>query len=159
MPYRTKFSDRRFVPAGQMVIAEGLIGNRAFLIEQGRVEAFTCGDNGKEHILGHIGPGGIVGEMAMLGDGIRNASVRTLEDTVLLAFSEEDMRNSIGLKDGLFDAMVRVMGERLTERDSDIMAFEQKTFATLRALADHPSFQRELTPVMEELRITLSKLN
>jgi MFS family permease len=71
-------------PAGQDVIVQGDIGDRFYLIEEGQVEVFEHGEFRR-----HEGPGESFGEIALLHDVPRTATVRTTVDTRLLALERE----------------------------------------------------------------------
>jgi MFS family permease len=72
------------VPAGEDVIVQGEIGDRFFLIEDGQVEVFENGAFRRNE-----GPGESFGEIALLHDVPRTATVRTTVDTNLLALDRD----------------------------------------------------------------------
>lgn len=80
--------DRVTVPAGQTFMHDGQLGQEAAVIVAGRVEVIHDGD-----VLAELGPGEVVGELAMLsGDHHRNADVRAATDVGLLVFSVTALR-------------------------------------------------------------------
>ena len=70
--------------AGEEVIVQGEIGDRFFLIERGEVEVFEDGSFRRNE-----GPGESFGEIALLHDVPRTATVRTTVETRLLALERE----------------------------------------------------------------------
>jgi hypothetical protein len=72
------------VPAGEDVIVQGEVGDRFFLIEAGGVEVFEDGVFRRNE-----GPGESFGEIALLHDVPRTATVRTTEATRLLSLERE----------------------------------------------------------------------
>lgn len=72
------------VPAGKDVIVQGEVGDRFFVIETGKVEVFENGVFRRNE-----GPGESFGEIALLHDVPRTATVRTTEDTRLLALNRD----------------------------------------------------------------------
>ncbi len=72
------------LPAGKDVIVQGEIGDRFFLIEDGQVEVFEDGVFRRNE-----GPGESFGEIALLHDVPRTATVRTTVDTHLLALDRD----------------------------------------------------------------------
>jgi len=62
-------------PDGELVLREGDGGDSLFVILSGRVRVFVSDAAGHEMVLGHHGPGEIVGELALDGKP-RSASVR-----------------------------------------------------------------------------------
>jgi len=70
--------------AGREVIVQGEHGDRFFVIETGKVEVFENGEFRRNE-----GPGESFGEIALLHDVPRTATVRTVEPTRLLALERE----------------------------------------------------------------------
>lgn len=71
-------------PAGEDVIIQGDIGDRFYLIEQGKVEVYENGEFRRNE-----GSGESFGEIALLHDVPRTATVRTTVDTRLLVLDRE----------------------------------------------------------------------
>lgn len=72
------------VPAGEDVIVQGEVGDRFYLIEGGHVDVFEDGAFRRTE-----GPGESFGEIALLHDVPRTATVRTKTDVSLLALDRE----------------------------------------------------------------------
>jgi EAL domain-containing protein (putative c-di-GMP-specific phosphodiesterase class I) len=70
------------VPADTLLFRQGEVGDCAYLIESGTVEIFQDGAQGRH--LAFLRSGDIFGEMALVGDPIRTASARIIEDSVLM---------------------------------------------------------------------------
>lgn len=71
---------RTTVPAGEVIMREGDDGDRFYVIESGGVDV----THGTE-VIRHEGPGEYFGEIALLRDVPRTATVTATEDTVLLS--------------------------------------------------------------------------
>lgn len=168
----TKILDRRFVPAGQLVIEQGCIGNRAFMIEKGKVEVFMRDSAGNTVKIAEVGAGSIIGEMALLDGGVRSASIRTVEDSVLVGISSQDIEDSAGRKDGLLQKMMKMMVERLKETNArlimqnmELVELEEQAHATVHNVTHHipehkqGAFKKEMLPLLDKLRSTLTKYN
>ena len=72
--------DQKKFAAGEILFSEGDAGDTAFLVAQGAVQV-TREINGKETVLGEIGPGQILGEMALINNQPRMATAKAKEDT------------------------------------------------------------------------------
>jgi MFS family permease len=79
------------VTAGHMVIVEGERGERFYLIESGRLDAVR-GDT----VLTQMGPGDCFGEIALLRDVPRTATVVALENSMLQALERSDFLAALG---------------------------------------------------------------
>jgi CRP-like cAMP-binding protein len=88
--------ERRYVPAGDMIIRQGETGEECYLLRSGRVEVFTQRAQGDERNLATLGPGSLFGEVALLTDEPRNATVRALEPCTLLALRRADLLEATG---------------------------------------------------------------
>ena len=77
-----------------MIIREGERGDTMFVILSGRVKVFSSNRDGKEVFLDMHGPGETIGEMA-LDEGLRSASVVTLEATTCSLISRDMMRRYV----------------------------------------------------------------
>lgn len=73
--------------AGETVLRQGEQGDRLLLVTAGRLGDYRRMPSGDELDLGEVGPGGVVGELALLAGGRRIASTRALEDSEGLSLS------------------------------------------------------------------------
>ena len=67
------------VPAGHVLMTQGDPGRQMFVVARGRVAVERNG-----HRINELGPGGAVGEMALISEGPRNATVTAMEPSLLL---------------------------------------------------------------------------
>ena len=74
--------------AGQMLFREGDAPTTAFLIESGRLR-ITAVVGGVPVVLGDLGAGALVGEVAVLDDSPRTATATALEHCVLTAVDRD----------------------------------------------------------------------
>lgn len=64
--------------AGETVFQEGDVGDYLYLIIEGEVEVFREGPDQTEIVLNRLGAGEYFGEMALVSNAPRNATIRTL---------------------------------------------------------------------------------
>ena len=69
------------VEEGELLIDQGRVGQECFVIESGQAEVFV----GEEHLV-TVGPGSMVGEMALIDRRPRTATVVATTSMALLAF-------------------------------------------------------------------------
>lgn len=72
----------KHVPAGRWILREGDPADRMFIVAGGRVEVFREGP--PETLLRVLRRGDVIGELALLQEGVRSASARAQRDTELL---------------------------------------------------------------------------
>jgi MFS family permease len=93
------------VPAGEVVIREGDLGDRFYVIEQGSVVVTARGA-----AVAGCGPGDYFGEVAHLYDQPRNATVTTTTDSTLLVLERDEFLRTVTGHDAV-DALVRRTAE------------------------------------------------
>jgi NTE family protein len=81
------------VPAGRWILREGDLPDRMFIVARGRVEVFREGP--PETLLRVLRRGDVIGELALLQDGVRSASVRAQRDTELLKLGRADFESLV----------------------------------------------------------------
>jgi eukaryotic-like serine/threonine-protein kinase len=78
--------DRKVFPAGTLILREGESPDAAYIVVQGRCEAFRTGPAGRTS-LRTMGPGDVFGEMALLSARPRSASVVALDEVVAMVIT------------------------------------------------------------------------
>jgi CRP-like cAMP-binding protein len=85
---------RRFIPrkyaAGQDIVTQDKGGEGFFIIVSGKAEAIRERTDGTRVVVNTFGPREFFGEMALLDDGLRTASVVATEATECLALTRWD---------------------------------------------------------------------
>ena len=85
-----------FVPIrfrqGQTIFHQGDAGELLYLIQSGRVRIFVHGADGQETSVIIYGPGDMFGELAVIDEMPRSASVAAMEETVVLTLSRDRFR-------------------------------------------------------------------
>src|SRR5213080_5468261 len=76
--------------AGQMVFEQGDAPDRFYIISSGEVEVIRRKRDGSEKILAVLHPGDYFGEIGLLTEARRNASIRAKTNVELLAMSWDD---------------------------------------------------------------------
>jgi len=74
----------RVFKANEVIIQEGQLGGSMYAIVEGSVEVVRKLENGGERTIAFMGEGDLFGELAMLSEGPRLASVRATEQTMVL---------------------------------------------------------------------------
>ena len=81
---------------GQVVIHEGAVGNSMYLIRSGQVEIMSEGLNGRQPgFITHMGPGEYVGELSMLLNTPRSATVRVTIEAELWELRQHDLHENL----------------------------------------------------------------
>ena len=67
-----------------VVMTEGDVGESMYVMTSGLAKVFVSDEDGKELVLYQLGPGAVIGDIALLDDEPRSASVSTLEKSTAL---------------------------------------------------------------------------
>ncbi len=100
----------QFVPGQQAIIRRGEPADAMFFIMEGEVEVDI-----KPNPV-HLGPGQFFGEIALITEGRRSATVTAIEETRLLALDVVDFKRLMKEHPDLEAAIRRVAEERLQQR-------------------------------------------
>jgi predicted acylesterase/phospholipase RssA/CRP-like cAMP-binding protein len=74
--------------AGAVLFEAGEPSDAAYFVVGGRLRVATSDETGTEYILGDVGPGDMVGEIGLLDDEPRSATVYAARDSDLVRFSK-----------------------------------------------------------------------
>lgn len=80
-----RLMQRESYAAGEILFEQGQPGSSLMVIESGLLYAELKGLSGTRTKLEDIGPGQVIGELALLGDGIRTITLEAAEDTIVHA--------------------------------------------------------------------------
>lgn len=84
-------ADERRLPAQEWLFREGEPGDRLYLVRAGRLRVVSERD-GRARVLRLLGPGAVLGELAVLTGAPRSASVHAVRDAELLEIDGERFR-------------------------------------------------------------------
>ena len=101
-------------------MVQGERGDSAYIIESGKVEITLQAPDNTEKIVGTRGPGAMIGEMAIIDNAPRTATVRALEDCILLEITADDFSNRLDHSDPILKMTIQVILTRY--RDTLIRA-------------------------------------
>jgi len=125
-----------------IVMTEGDVGESMYVIKSGSVKVFVSDTDGKELILYHQDTGSVVGDIALLDDAPRSASVTAMESTTALMISKQRFLDLLREHPDLSIGVIRSLTQRLREATEGS-----------RRLALDNVYQR-LTDKLTELKVT-----
>ena len=108
--------ERRY-PKNSVIVEEGLAGDYMYIVRSGRVKVTKASEDGREKIMDFFEAGGFFGEMALLDEEPRSASVRTLEPVLLLALSRRDFMKLLRGSPDLALSLIQELTRRLRDTD------------------------------------------
>ena len=105
------------VPTGRLLVEEGQPGLMFFVVVAGHASVSRG-----QHKIASIGPGDYFGELSLLDQKPRSASVVCDTDMTLLVLMQRHFQKILRGSPSMAQKLLKTMGGRL--RDSDAMAFE-----------------------------------
>lgn len=125
-----KETKKTFKP-GEDLVKEGDKGDCAYIVESGNVEILVK-RNGQMVQIGSRGPGSIIGEMAMIDDQPRTATVRAIDECEVLEITRNDFARRIDRLDPVLKMVMHVILTRYRDmlgRSAQFTAITKKNRA------------------------------
>ena len=113
-------SSTRSFPKNTVVIHENDPADSLFVIESGKVKVYCSDKNGKEFIMNTLGPGDYFGELALLDDSTRSASVRTVEKCEFRVVMKEDFNGVLDEHPNIARQLISNLAGRVRKLTADV---------------------------------------
>ena len=104
--------------AGQEILRQGDVGVGVFIVRTGKVQVVQS-RSGAEHVLATLGPGEVVGEMALLDEFPRSASVRATEPTTCLGLQRWHFRGILESYPKIALALLPILSRRIRRAEGE----------------------------------------
>ena len=104
-----------FFQSGQVIVTQGTPGQAFYMITAGRVEILRDGVS-----LGAFGPGDFFGEMSLLDQAPRSATIRAIDQVSCLMLSSWDFRALLERHPSIAIKLLEVLSRRLRVADERI---------------------------------------
>ena len=111
---------RRSLPRSTTVMASGDPTDSLYIVLSGRLKVMMSDAEGKEVILSILGPGEYFGEMGLIDDAPRSASVVSIEPCELLSIAKRDFKKCLAENFEMAQAVMRGLVRRLRDADRKI---------------------------------------
>jgi CRP/FNR family cyclic AMP-dependent transcriptional regulator len=111
---------RRSLPRSTTVMASGDPTDSLYIVLSGRLKVMMSDAEGKEVILSILGPGEFFGEMGLIDDAPRSASVVSIEPCEVLSIAKRDFKKCLAENFEMAQAVMRGLVRRLRDADRKI---------------------------------------
>ncbi|HTR72371.1 MAG TPA: DHA2 family efflux MFS transporter permease subunit, partial [Solirubrobacteraceae bacterium] len=98
--------------SGEWLFREGEEADAVYVVRVGQLEVLQSGEDGEEQI-NTLGKGAVVGELALLNDSARSASIRALRDTELLRVEKGPFQALLQSRPELAIGLTRTLSAQL----------------------------------------------
>jgi CRP/FNR family transcriptional regulator, cyclic AMP receptor protein len=115
---------------GEMLFERGDAGDGCYWLIDGVLTVCVASATGEQRILAILGPGAIVGELAMIDGLPRSASVQAVRDCRLSFVSRGAFTDMLHRHPELYVDLVATLAERLRQSDEEMLA---SSFLPVRA--------------------------
>jgi CRP/FNR family cyclic AMP-dependent transcriptional regulator len=129
------------VQKNQNVFAQGDVADTVFYIQKGKVKVTVLSDQGKEAVVGILGPGQFCGKGCMNGHKLRNSTATAMVDCVITAITKDAMLAALHADpkfSEMFMAYLLIRNSRIEEDliDQLFNSSERRLARTLLLLAN-----------------------
>lgn len=116
------YTSRRRYPRGTVIVAEGDSNQSLYVIVSGKVKVYLTDADGREIILRFQGPGEYFGELALLDDAPRSATVIGVEPTELLVLPKAGFERCLTEHPSTAISTIRALTRRVRTLTEEVRA-------------------------------------
>ena len=134
----------RSYPKNTVIINENDHADSLYVIESGRVKVYCSDKNGKEFVMNTLTVGDYFGELALLDDDKRSASVRTMDKSGFCIIYKEDFNEVMEQHPNIAKTLISNLTRRVRKLTKDVKALAlQDVYGRVTNVLTSLSDQRE----------------
>ena len=111
-------------PPKTLVIKEGDPGDSLYVVKSGKVNILKRMSTGQNTVLVSLGKNVVLGEMAVIDDQPRSASVETTVESTFLIITKNDFKTLLGTTPEVSFGILKLMTERLRTTNTHLKELE-----------------------------------
>lgn len=115
------FTFRRAFKPGDVIVEEGRTGNGLYVVLSGQVEVVKGLNGQRPQVAAVLGPGEPFGEMALLGEWKRSASVRAIDEAECLGMDRWAFIAHMNKEPRIAIRLLQLLAQRLAETDAKLI--------------------------------------
>jgi CRP-like cAMP-binding protein len=116
-----RLARRRSYAEDEVIVSEAERGDALYVLQHGKVKVVLYGESGREVILSIFKePGDFFGEMSLLDDEPRSATVTAMEPSTLVVLARADFRAHLARHPGVAVQVMTELSRRLRRADAVI---------------------------------------
>jgi CRP-like cAMP-binding protein len=126
------------VAKGDVVFAEGDQGDRLYVVLDGKVKLGHASPDGRENLLGVLGPGEMFGELSLFDPVPRTATATALTDCTLMGLGNADLDTWLEGRPALAKELLKALAQRLRRTNDALgdLVFADVPGRVAKALTD-----------------------
>jgi small-conductance mechanosensitive channel/CRP-like cAMP-binding protein len=110
-------SEEVLLPAGMTIYRQGEPGESLFVVKSGVMDVFMRATDGREHDVGDVLPGQSFGELSMMTDQPRSATLRARTDVACIKIRRDQMNEIFAKNPGVMATMSQVVARQQRMRE------------------------------------------
>jgi hypothetical protein len=107
--------DRRLFKATEAIVRQGETADAFYILTKGQVEVVRKEADGQEIVVGRLGPGQYFGEIGLMHNVKRVATVRAVDDVEVMALTRNEFSTLIDESDVTRQDMERALKQRVVQ--------------------------------------------
>ena len=115
------------LPSKTTVFKEGDKGDALYIVKSGKVNILKRNSAGIDSVLVALGKGAVIGDMAIIDEQPRSASVATIPETTFFIITKDDFRNLLGETPEISFQILKLTTERLRGTNAHLKELEAST--------------------------------
>ena len=105
---------------GETLFDEGDLGDRLYIVTEGKVKLGHTSNDGRESLLAVLGPGEILGELTLFDPGPRSTTATAVSPATLLHLQHTDLMEIVEANPTLAKHMLRALAQRLRRTNESL---------------------------------------
>jgi len=147
-----RFARRRSYPRDVNIVSLGEPGHALYVVLEGEVDVIYPARS-TEFRLGRLGPGECFGEMAILNDMPRSATVRTTGPVEVLVLEREDFERVVREEPAIAMVLLDVLSRRIRNADDQLGGLSERAMRDpLTGLLNRRAFHERLGEEVDRAR-------
>ena len=144
---------------GETLFDEGDLGDRLYIVTEGKVKLGHTSSDGRESLLAVLGPGEIIGELTLFDPGPRSTTATAVSPASLLYLEHEDLMHVLDTNPTLAKHMLRALAQRLRRTNESLSDLADRfgTATDKGVHVPHDLTQEELAQLVGASRETVNK--
>ena len=114
-------------PAKSVVFKEGDKGDALYIVRSGKINILKRNSSGIDSVLVTLGKGALIGDMAIIDEQPRSATIATVQETNFLIITKEDFRDLLSKIPEISFQILKLTTERLRVTNTHLKELEVST--------------------------------
>ena len=140
----------RSYPRSAVVITEGDEATSMFIIASGSVKVYHTEADGKENILNTLGAGQHFGELALVDDAPRSASVMTLEPSRLLVLSKTAFKECLADSPEIAYHLITQLAHEVRRLTETVNLMGRDVYGRIKGLLESMAVEKDGVLVIDQ---------